>query len=247
MIAIILAGGKSERMNSSVSKVLLPLYGHPMLFYILSIAKRLAPNKILIVIGRDSEEIRDLFGKEKVEFVEQPKPLGTADAVLRCKDYLRNPEEDVVILCGDVPLLSSKTLKNLLETYYREKADAALLTAEVENPNGYGRVVRKKTGEVIGIVEEREATEEIKEIKEINSGIYVFKSKFLLNTLERIMPSKRTGEYYLTDAIAEIIKDKGRVISVITPDPMEIRGVNTPEELAFVREVMKERWGPSKK
>jgi len=242
MIAVILAAGKSKRMNSSVSKVLLPLHGRPMLWYILSTAKRLRPDRILIVVGKNGDKIRDHFGKEGVEFVEQPQPLGTADAVLRCKDYLNNPEEDVVVLCGDVPLLSEKTLRNLVETYYKEKADVALLTAEVENPKGYGRIVRRKTGEVDRIVEEREATEEIRRIREINSGVYVFKAKSLLRTLKRIRPSKRTGEYYLTDVIAEIIREQGRAISVITPDSIEIKGVNTPEDFAFVKEVMKERW-----
>lgn len=246
MTAIILAAGKSKRMNSFISKVLLPLYGRPMLWYILSTTKRLRPNRILVVVGRNGDEIRNQFKKEKIEFVEQPQPLGTADAVLRCKDYLKNPGEDVVILCGDVPLLSEKTLKNLVETYYKEKADAVLLTAEVENPKGYGRIVRRETGEVDRIVEEKEAAEEIKRIKEINSGIYVFKAKPLLEALKKIRPSEKIGEYYLTDTIAEIIRDRGKVISVITPDPIEIRGVNTPEELAFIKEAMKERWGFSK-
>ena len=240
MTGIILAAGKSKRMNSDLPKVLLPLNGKPLLYYVLKATKDSGLNRILIVVGRSHDQVKKTFADAKVEFVLQDKLLGTADAVKTCASAL-SEDEEIMVFCGDTPLLTSQTIKKLLEVHQQEQADATVLTTILENPFGYGRIVRDGKNQVIAIVEEREATEEIKKIREINSGAFVFNWKRLKSVLQELKPSPHTGEYYLPDAIAALKVTGAKISAYIAPDSLEILGVNTPEEFDEVSKILTQR------
>ncbi len=240
MIAIILAAGQSKRMHGTTPKVLLPLLKRPLLSYVLGAVRPLSPDKILLVVGNSGETMQHQFGAPDTSFVVQPAPWGTAQAVMVCRDFLVRPEEEVMVLCGDVPLLTSKTLNRLVQVHRAEQASLTLVTAFLDNPQGYGRIVRNGTGDVSGIVEERDASAAVRTVKEINAGVYVFHTQPLLAALEKISPSPVTREYYLTDTIPRIAA-QGRIGALTVENPEEILGVNTPEELLRVETILKRR------
>jgi bifunctional UDP-N-acetylglucosamine pyrophosphorylase/glucosamine-1-phosphate N-acetyltransferase len=240
MTGIILAAGKSKRMNSDLPKVLLPLNGKPLLYYVLKATKDSGLNRILIVVGCSHDQVKKIFADAKVEFVMQNKLLGTADAVKTCAKVLSDDEE-IMVFCGDTPLLTARTIKKLLEVHRQEQADATVLTTILENPYGYGRIVRDEKNQVTAIVEEREASDEIKKINEINSGAFVFSWNQLNPILRALKSSPRTGEYYLTDAIAALKATGAKIAAYIAPDSSEILGVNTPEEFDRVANILAQR------
>lgn len=240
MTGIILAAGKSKRMNSDLPKVLLPLNGKPLLYYVLKATKDSGLNRILVVVGRSHDAVKKTFADNEVEFVLQNKLLGTADAVRTCAKLLPEDEE-IMVFCGDTPLLTAQTIKKLFEVHRQEQADATVLTTILENPSGYGRIVRDGKNQVMAIVEEREASDEIKKIKEINSGAFAFSWNRLKPILSELKPSPRTGEYYLTDAIAALKANGAKIMVYIAPDSLEILGINTPEEFDRVAEILAQR------
>lgn len=240
MTGIILAAGKSKRMNSDLPKVLLPLDGRPLLFYILKTVNEVELDRIIVVVGKNHNAVMKTFADAKVEFVRQKNLLGTADAVKTCEKLLAEAEE-ILVCYGDTPLLTARTIQRLIETHRKEHADASILTTILENPFGYGRIVRDELNQVMAIVEEREATAEIKKIKEINSGAYIFSWKRLAPVLKGLQPSRFTGEYYLTDAIAGLKAAGARITAYIAPDSNEILGVNTPEEFDQVAKILARR------
>ncbi len=231
-------------MNSALPKVLLPLQGKPLLFYVLKAALDSGLNRIIIVVGRGHEEVKKTFACAKVEFVLQNRQSGTADAVKTCEKLIANDEE-ITVLCGDTPLLTAPTIKRLIEIHRQEKADATVLTTILANPYGYGRIVRDSKKQVIAIVEEREASDEIKRIKEINSGAFTFNWQRLKPVLQELKPSPRTGEYYLTDAIAALKATGAKIAAYVTPNCSEILGVNTPKEFEAVAQLLAKRNGKS--
>lgn len=230
--AIILAAGKGKRMNSDMAKVLHPVCGRPMLAYSLEAALALNMDKIVAVIGHRGNTIREAFPDKNLIYVEQQEQLGTGHAVLQAKDVFRNYDGNIMILCGDVPLLRAETLRRLMEHHISERAVVSVLTTVLENPAGYGRIIKdQKNGNVLKIVEEKDATAEEKKIQEINSGIYCIESAFLFEAVGGINNANAQKEYYLTD-IVEIAVMKGlRVVSQIALDSDEVMGINTPEEL----------------
>lgn len=240
MIAIVLAAGLSKRMRGTTPKVLLPLMKRPLLSYVLGAVRPLSPDKILVVVGNSGETVQHQFGAPDITFVVQPAPQGTAHAVMVCREFLVRPEEEVMVLCGDVPLLTSTTLSRLVQIHRAEQAGLTLITAFLDNPQGYGRIVRNGTGGVSGIVEERDASAQVRAVKEINAGIYIFQTQSLLAALENISPSPVTQEYYLTDTIPRIAT-QGRIVALTVENPEEILGVNTPEELLRVEAILKKR------
>lgn len=237
MTGIILAAGKSKRINAKIPKVLLPLRGKPLLSYVLATARDAGLPRIIIVVGRSHIKVKKAFAQAKVEFVLQPKRLGTADAVKTCKNLL-TANEEIVVFCGDVPLLRAQTVKRMMALHRKEKADATLLTAILANPTGYGRIVRDENNQIKAIVEERDATAEIKKIQEINVGTYIFRWQRLAPILEKLKPSPVTGEYYLTDAVAALNTEKAKVVAYTTLDTSEALGVNTPQELNLIEEIL---------
>ena len=234
---IILAAGKSTRMKSELPKVLHKLCGRPMLGYVLDLVKSLNPAQVVAVLGYKQELVRK-FVPSGVKIAIQKKLVGTADAVKTGLAALSGFKGTVLILYGDNPLLKKETLKKLLDYHFENNVDATLLTAQLKKPFGYGRIVRDKYSSICGIVEENDADEAQKDIKEINTGIMAFKKESLLANLASIRPNNRKKEYYLTDIIEILARKKYLVDGLKIPDPGEALGINTRAELAQANTLM---------
>jgi UDP-N-acetylglucosamine diphosphorylase/glucosamine-1-phosphate N-acetyltransferase len=228
---IILAAGKGKRMKSDLAKVLHPLCRFPMLAYPVGAAREAGSEKIVVVVGHQAEQIRETFRGQGLIFVEQREQLGTGHAVLQAGEAFRDDDSTVVILCGDVPLIRPETLLSLYDRHRSEGAAVTVLTTIPEDPAGYGRVVKQEGGAVLKIVEEKDAAPEEKKICEINTGIYCVESRFLFPAVAGLGNRNAQGEYYLTDII-EMACNRGlKASSFLAPDPVEVMGINTPEEL----------------
>ncbi|MHB9098136.1 MAG: NTP transferase domain-containing protein [Syntrophales bacterium] len=235
---IILAAGKGKRMKSDLAKVLHPVGGVPMLTHPIAAARTAGSRKIVVVIGHQAERIRRLFDKDDLIFVEQHDQLGTGHAVLQAREVFQDYEGTIVILCGDVPLILPETVRVLHDRHRSEKAIVTVLTTIPDKPAGYGRVVKADDGTILRIVEDKDATSEEKQIREINTGIYCVESRFLFTALAGLGNRNVQGEYYLTD-IVQIASGKGlRVTSALAADPVEVMGINTPEELETAGRLM---------
>jgi len=228
---VILAAGKGTRMKSEQAKVLHSVCGQPMLFYSILLARNVMAEKIIVVVGHQSDVVQEKFRDEDLIFVEQREQLGTGHAVMQARRQFEDFAGNILILCGDVPLLSVETISNLLGRHIKEKAVITVLTATLDNPFGYGRIVKTPAGEVIKIVEERDASDAEKMIKEFNSGIYCVESQFLFEAVGELKNNNVQKEYYLTDIIEIACKRGLSVRSVMVDDAEEIMGINTPEDL----------------
>jgi bifunctional UDP-N-acetylglucosamine pyrophosphorylase/glucosamine-1-phosphate N-acetyltransferase len=228
---IILAAGKSTRMKSEMPKVLHKLCGRPMLGYVLDLVATLKPKQVVAVLGYKQELVREFIPKG-IKIAIQKKLIGTADAVKTGLALLKGFKGTVLILYGDNPLLKKQTLKKLLDYHRENNVDATLLTAQLKEPSGYGRIMRDKYSSICGIVEEKDADEVQKDIKEINTGIMAFKKEKLLANLGLIRPNNRKKEYYLTDLIEIFAKKNYLVDGLKIQDPQEALGINTRAELA---------------
>jgi len=230
---IILAAGKSTRMKSDTPKVLHEVAGKPILRYVLEQAASLDPVEIVCVVGHQAERIEAAFQDfPNLSFVEQAEQLGTAHAVAQAESVLRDFAGDVLILCGDVPLLSHATLAAFLAQHQETGAKASVLTADVGDPTGYGRIVRDSTGAMKEIIEEKDCPPELKVIPEINSGTYLFNAPALMPTLQQIGSENAQGEFYLTDAVHVLVMEQQVVTGVMVNDEREIIGVNNRRDLA---------------
>ena len=233
--AIILAAGQGTRMKSDLPKVLHTIQDRPMVLYVIDRVKQLFPEKIIVVIGYRADRVRDACGDTDVEFVLQQEQLGTGHAVMQCENALADFEGTVVILNGDVPCLSADTLGGFTGFHEAEAAADTVLTAELADPSGYGRIVRSSDGSLLKIVEHKDATDAELEIKEINSGLFCFDIKALFDALNSTDRDNAQKEYYLTDAI-EMMSSRGlKVAAYRVEDEREVSGVNTVEELENVR------------
>ena len=238
---ILLAAGLGKRMNSSLPKVLHLLGGRPLLWYPLRTAKSLRPQKIAVVIGPSADKVRRACNEDGIGWVIQEKQLGTGHAVRCTQKFFQDFSGDLLILSGDVPLISRETLLKLLRHHKEKDATLTLITAHLEQPFGYGRILRNGKKEIEGIVEERDATEPQKEIKEINAGIYAVAPRFLYAALEQLTNHNRQGEYYLPDIVRIAIRNSDSVQTVQAKDTREILGVNTRQELAVMEKSQQER------
>ncbi len=246
LIAIILAAGAGTRMNSSLPKVLHKVIGKTLLDWVLSATKTLNPLKNIVVIGHQAEKIVEHFNlsekQKNLEFAIQKKQLGSSDAVKSALPFIpKNFDGNVLILCGDTPLISSETLENLIKKHTKENNAATILTAVAENPFSYGRIKRNKSKNVIAIVEEKDATLNEKKIKEINSGIYCFKAKFLKELIPKIKPNNTKKEYYLTDIIKFLVEKNEKVNAFVTDNFSEIIGINDRIALSDVNKKAREK------
>lgn len=241
LAVVILAAGKGTRMKSPYPKVLHLLAGEPLVVHVVETSLALSPQRILVVVGFKASLVKEALKSYPLEFVFQGEQLGTGDAVKRTEASLQNFQGEVLVLCGDVPLLQSETLEALLQEHRKQKAVVTILTAELENPTGYGRIVRGAGGLVQRIVEEKDATPEERQIKEINSGTYVFDKDFLFSALKEVRPENVQKEYYLTDVVEIAVKRGQRVAAYLISDPDEILGVNSQEERAKVEGLYQER------
>lgn len=236
---LILAAGKGTRMKSDMPKVIHRVNGIPMISKIIEVLSGLNPEENVLILGHKKEEVLKVVG-ENCDYVLQTEQLGTGHAVIQAKEKLQNYDGDVMVLCGDTPLLRESTLKSLFEYHKESGAVTTILTSIYENPFGYGRIV-KENGLVKAIVEEKEATKEIKKIKEVNAGVYCFNSKELFKALDKIDNNNEKGEYYLTDVIGIQVAEDKKVQSFVLEDNMEILGVNSKVELAQAEKVLRDR------
>ncbi|MFZ8847240.1 MAG: sugar phosphate nucleotidyltransferase [Candidatus Hydrothermia bacterium] len=241
LACIILAGGKSKRMKSKKSKVLHKLCGKPIISYPIKACKSLIPDELYIVIGQNSEDIKNVINDSNIVFVYQSEPLGTGHAVMQVIPYLKNKDMDVLIMPADAPLIRIETIKELYNFHKENDALVSILTTEMPDPTGYGRIIRSSGNRVLMIVEEADAFPEEKQIKEINSGIYIFESNILIEALNEIKPDNKQGEYYLTDVIAIIQRKYGGVYAYKINDWKEIIGINTREQLSQAHSILQER------
>jgi UDP-N-acetylglucosamine diphosphorylase/glucosamine-1-phosphate N-acetyltransferase len=247
LAVVILAAGKGTRMNNpDIAKVMYEMHGKPMAEYVVELAARLQADRTLIVVGWQKDSIIGHFSNVQpgVEFVEQPQQLGTGHAVQQTQSALEGFEGDLLVLSGDVPLLTEKTVRALIGYHRTTEAVATILTAELEDPAGYGRIVRNDDGSVKRIVEDKDASKKELAVREINSGIYVFQKERLFDGLRLLKPDNAQGEYYLTDVFELFWKKQYRVSAVKAIDPIEVIGINDPAQLDAARELMASR-GPA--
>ena len=229
--ALILAAGKGTRMKSDMAKVLHVLEGKPLLHYSLEAARLAKAEKIVVIIGHQSDKVRESFPDRDLVFVQQMPQLATGHAVMQAAYVLKDYKELTVILCGDVPLLKPKTIRRLISNHQESQACVTVLTTEPPGPHAYGRIVKDEQGDILKIVEHRDANDAEKEILEINTGIYCVETPFLFSALGQVKNDNQQKEYYLTD-IVEIGRREGRKVhACITADYVEVMGINTLEEL----------------
>lgn len=239
--AIILAAGKGTRMKSDLAKVLHPLRGRPLLTYVAGAARAAGCEKLTVIVGHQADAIRSAVAGEDLIFVEQKALLGTGHAVMQARETFKGFTGTVLILCGDVPLLSAETIGSLLGCHRANQADVTVMTVVLEDPGSYGRVIKNEEGEVLRIVEAKDATDEEKRVCEINTGIYCAESPHLFEAVAQIGNHNAQGEYYLTDIIEISRRGGRRVVSFIVSDPMEVMGINTPNELDRAARYLEDR------
>ncbi len=227
-------------MKSETPKVLHNLCGRPMLGYVLDLVSSLKPSQVVAVLGFKQELVRKII-PSGVRISIQEKLIGTADAVKAGLKALKGFNGTVLVLYGDNPLLKKETLNKLLDYHIKNNVDATLLTAQLKKPSGYGRIIRDKYFSICGIVEEKDADEVQKDIKEINTGIMVFKKETLAGNLRYIRSNNRKKEYYLTDLIGILANKNYLVDGVRVEDPREALGINTRAELAKANSLMQAR------
>ncbi len=240
IMAIVLAAGKGTRMNSNNSKLVHKIYGKELVTRVVETAKKADVSEIIAVVGYLKEQVQAVLGNE-VKYAVQNEMLGTGHAVMQTIEYLKGKTGKVLVLNGDVPILRPETLKKLIEKSIENKEYATLLTAIYDNPSGYGRIIRDERGNIKSIIEDKDATDEQKEICEINAGIYCFDIQELLDALSKITPNNVKGEYYLTDVI-KIMNDKGlKTGALIVEDNTEILGLNDKIQLEILTKILRMR------
>ncbi|MBM3222385.1 MAG: UDP-N-acetylglucosamine pyrophosphorylase [Candidatus Tectomicrobia bacterium] len=238
---VIIAAGKGTRMRSPLAKVLHPLAGRPLVAHVLDVAMTLAPQRLIVVVGHQADAVRHACMPYGATCVLQEPQLGTGHAVAQAEPLLADFAGDVLVLYGDVPLLQADTLRSLWATHQQHQAAVTVLTANLETPTGYGRILRDAQAQITRIVEERDASVAEKAVREINSGVYCLQAPFLFAALRRVGMANDQGEQYLTDVVAMAVADQCRVASLIVTTPQEILGVNTPEDLAHLETLLQQR------
>lgn len=236
---MILAAGKGTRMKSALPKVLHPLCGQPLLQYPLQAARQAGFDKLRVVVGHQSESVRERCAAADIEWVEQTEQLGTGHALLCAADSLADFTGTLLLLCGDVPLLRVETLRRMLDFHARQKAAVTVLTAQMPNPTGYGRIIRNGE-QILRIVEEKDASEQERQVCEINTGTYLFDAGFVFNVLKNLKTDNAQGEYYLTDVVAAAAATGQSTRAVCVSDPTEVMGINDRCQLAEAEALM--RW-----
>jgi bifunctional UDP-N-acetylglucosamine pyrophosphorylase/glucosamine-1-phosphate N-acetyltransferase len=240
LTAVILAAGEAKRMRSARPKVLHSLCGRPLIAYPVNAARALGA-RVVVVVGRAADDVRAVVSSEGAAgFVEQKERLGTGHAVLQAHVACGDAPGTILVLPGDVPLLSEGTLRRLVDHHRRTGAAATLLTAEVPDATGYGRVVREQ-GRPVGIVEHRDATASQRQIREIGTSVYCFDAQRFWPALAQVTPENEQGEYYLTDVIGILHRQGQRLEAVLTDDPAECLGVNDRKQLAELAGIMRRR------
>lgn len=235
LTAVVLAAGQGKRMKSTLPKVLQPVLGQPMVLYVLAALKDAGIERPIVVVGHRGNEVMDLVGDRGV-FTWQKEQHGTGHAVQCALPRLEGFTGDVIVTCGDTPLITADCYRRLVEERRRLKASAVVATMQPDDPKSYGRIRRDGSGKVLGIVEYRDASEVERAIREVNTGTYCFEASALQEALGKIKNDNAQGEYYLTDTIAYLAAKKKLVVASLSPDPGEFLGVNDPHDLVLAEE-----------
>jgi bifunctional UDP-N-acetylglucosamine pyrophosphorylase/glucosamine-1-phosphate N-acetyltransferase len=239
--AIILAAGKGTRMKSSKAKVLHELFFAPMINHGVEAVLPLSLHDIVIVTGHQGSEVQSNLAEYEVDFARQEQQLGTGDAVLSAKNMVKDRSGTVLILCGDTPLVRTETLKEMIENHRAESAQITVMTTLLEDSTNYGRIITDQNGDVVRIVEEKDASDLERRIKEINAGIYCVDSSILFDMLAKVGTDNKQGEVYLTDIVSIAAESNNRVNKYVCRDSDEILGVNSRLELAKAAKVLQQR------
>ncbi len=244
LTAILLAAGQSKRMQSDLVKVLHDVCGRPMLAWVIDACKAVGCESIYVVIGHQGEQVREAFANDSVvRFVEQHERLGTGHAVQQAESALAGFAGDVIVLAGDGPLIRAATLQRLVDVHRQTNASSSMATSIIDNPDGYGRIVRNDDNTFEAIVEQKDATETQLAICEINPSYYCFDAQALWASLKDITNQNASGEYYITDVLG-IQKSNGLTVSIVDAVPAEdVLSVNTGEQLKEVQRILTDRLG----
>ncbi len=239
--AIILAAGKGTRMDSDLPKVCHEVGGRAMVCAVVDACRAAGCGRIVVVVGYKQELVREALREFDVEFAVQDEQLGTGHAVLCAKDALAGFGGDVFVLCGDGPLIHASTLETVLTRHRSQGAQGTLATSVIENPDGYGRIVRNGSGGFVSIVEQKDATPEQLAIREVNPSYYCFDAGSLFDALARVERNEGSGEYYVTDVPKILLGDGGRVEVIDAVPPEDVLSINTGEDLREVDRIFRNR------
>lgn len=243
LAVIILAAGIGKRLNSKKAKVLHTVAGEPMIRHVIRKAIAVTPVKVIVIAGHQSEEVMACIEEPSpnIKFVKQKKLLGTAHAVLQSESSLRGFDGTIVILSGDVPLVREESLRHLLRKHREADNDLTIVTTIVTNPSGYGRVLRNADRRVIKVIEDRDASEEEKKIREVNTGIYAAEKGFLFKAVKDVRKENVQEEYYLTEIVEIAVRQRKRVGALPVENPVEVMGINTRKELSEAERYLREK------
>lgn len=238
--SVILAAGKGTRMKSKLPKVLHQVCGEPMLAHVIRAANQASVGRNIVVIGHEADLVKEAVGNS-VEYAYQLDQLGTGHAVMQTEPILKGFQGDILILCGDTPLITTETLNQIIQNHSNCGNAGTVLTAVIQDPAGYGRIVRDEAGQVEEIVEHKDASEDQLKINEINTGIYCFNGPKLFDCLKQITPANAQGEYYLTDVLAVLKRNGEKIGAVKVINPLETMGINNRIQLADAEKILRER------
>lgn len=237
--AVILAAGKGTRMESDKPKVVHTIEDKPMVEYVIEAVRQAGIEEICLIVGYQAEKVKEAV-TSKVTYALQEEQLGTGHAVKCAADFLGDSGQ-VIVLCGDTPLITGKTIKEAVDYHQQSKNQMTVISAIVDDPTGYGRIIRDGEGNFLKNVEHKDASEAELESQEVNSGMYIFSVKDLQSALGKINNNNAQGEYYLPDTLEIIKREGGRVGAYILEDSDEMAGVNTKAQLSAAAEIMKKR------
>ena len=238
--AIVLAAGAGTRMKTNIPKVLTPVLGEPMLGYVLDSLKECGVDRLICVVGHMGEQVTDFVGN-RGEITWQKERLGTGHAVKCALPLLQDFQGEVIVTCGDAPLVTWTCFRNLITARRRSRSACVVATMELPEPKHYGRITRDRDGNVMGIVEFKDANDKQRAIREVNSGTYCFQSDWLHDSVGKLKSDNAQGEYYLTDTIAHLLEDGRRVTGHLVEDPNEFLGINDALDLSLVEKALSDR------
>jgi len=241
LFAIILAAGKGTRMKSNLAKVLHEVFYAPMIHHVVGTVQAIKPERTFVIVGHQQDSVKKALSDYPVEFVLQQQQLGTGHAVLCAEEAIQDQDGVVMILCGDTPLLKAETLNSMYQQHLDNHSVLTLMTTVLDDPTNYGRIISNDAGKIVAIVEEKDASEKQRRIKEINAGIYCVNRRFLFNTLRKVGTDNSQGEVYLTDIVSIAVVSGLDVDKFFNPFPEDILGVNSRVELALAHKEIQRR------
>lgn len=237
--AVILAAGEGTRMKSDTPKVLHKICGKPMLAYVIEAARGAGAQQVVVIVGKAADRVKEAFDREDVEFVLQEEQKGTGHALMQAEEAVKGSSR-IVVLCGDMPLVTAESIREMVRLQQEQKAFATVMTAKVDDPTGYGRIIRKGDN-VVDIREHKDASPEERKINEINAGIYCFDTASVFSALAKVKDDNIQGEYYLTDVVKILYQEGKEVIAYRLEDPTELQGINDRRQLAQAQQIMQQR------